>query len=106
MIATHWIPEGIDFADFGDDPKPSPEAAATEFIQNDDLETEDEDQWHARHELIREGTTEVTVLGCVETNEPLAEDDQFDGYEPGCTYWKHTGEKARVRYSFITHVTL
>lgn len=90
MKATHWS-HSDDPEQWMDDPCPKPEDAAELFL------IEDEDGgWEARHELIQEGTCRITVFGYRETNDPLPEDSQFDGYEPGCTYFAPTGEELVV----------
>lgn len=91
-----WIPKGIDFDAYGDDPSPTPQEAALRMVQDSNLETTDDDQWYISEELIRYGFARITVLGCIETAEPLDPDYAFDGYEPGQSYWKYTGEEREV----------
>ncbi len=96
--ATHWSaydkPE-----DWSDDPAPTPAKAVEQFI----ADRTDDGAWDLRDE-IPHGRVDVTVRGYIETNEPLADGEQFDGYELGQTYFAATGEKLTVRVSLAFDV--
>ena len=94
MKSTHWSAQD-DPEKWDDDPSDSPQAAAEHCITWDD----EDDGWHARDDLRRDGETIVTVHGYIETNAPLPEDEQFDGYVPGCMYYARTGEQVKVKVS-------
>jgi hypothetical protein len=95
LVATHWIPLGVAFEDSDEFPDKSPVVAAKTFIHSDDLFAPSDD---ARNDLEEHGEVVVELCGCYETTELIHnEDEPFDGYEPGCTYWKRTDERKRVR---------
>lgn len=90
-IATHWSsisnPE-----DWKDNPQADPLAEARRH-----MEENDDESWDDRDELNRQGSTVITLHGFRETAEPLDDDQAFDGYEPGQTYYVPTGETIKVR---------
>lgn len=93
-IATHWMPNRVEFEDSEDFPVANPEDAARRYLRDDDLSQEHDDVWE---DLLQGHEGKVTLRGCILTTEPFPEDDEpFEGYEPGCEYWKYTGEKKVV----------
>lgn len=98
--ATHWS-HTEDPEQWMDNPAESPTAAAEALIQDRDSDQADE----IRDDLLRGGSpVQFTVYGYRETSEPLEEDRQFDGYEPGCTYFASTGETLKVKVSIAYEV--
>jgi hypothetical protein len=92
MKATHWSVEE-DPELWSDDPAESPEKAAAAYL--DDYGDAPDDDWYD----LRHGPITVTAHGYIETSEPLPDDQQFDGYEPGCKYFAPTKESVQVRVS-------
>lgn len=92
--ATHWIPEGVEYADDDNFPKPTPIEAAMEYVTG---ENASDRAWDDRDQLLKGDPVIVALRGCYETTAPLEEDDHFDGYEAGCTYWMDTKDRRRVQ---------
>jgi len=93
MKATHWT-HSDDPEQWLDDPDKTPEAAAERFLICDD-----DGAWDLRHELIHDGRCTITVHGYIETNATLNEEERFDGYEPGQSYFAPTGETVTVEFT-------
>jgi hypothetical protein len=91
--SVHWIPDVIPIEDYEEEPQKSPQDAVEVFLRDY------EEAWDDREDLIKNGKTEVVVHGCVQTSEPLPEDEQFDGYVPGEEYWKKNGQSRTVTVS-------
>jgi hypothetical protein len=90
---TSWIVGKVAFEDFGDNPQPTPIAAAKHYIENcDDTDTHCDDL----DELTNTGRLPLLIAECVETADPLPEGEGFDGYEPGVPYFRHTGRTVKV----------
>jgi hypothetical protein len=107
--ATHWKPKDWPFEDLGDDPIAEPLAAAREYLHHmpdsGEFEGENyEDLWQDRFTLEREGEVVVELEGCERTTDLLPDHEWFDGYEPGCGYWRTTGEALRVRVRHVFEV--
>ena len=82
--ATHWsVYDDTDKWD--DDPADTPEKATEAYINSEPSEA----------------PGVITAHGFARTNEPLEGDQQFDGYEPGCEYFKPTGETILVKVKFV-----
>ncbi len=98
MKATHWSayekPE-----DWSDNPAPTPREAVEQFI----ADRTDDGAWDLRNE-IPHGRADVVVRGYIETNAPLPESEQFDGYEAGKSYFAATGETVTVRVTLAFEV--
>lgn len=96
MKATHWS-AFRNAEEWKDNPHAAAEEAAEEFFLS-------EEGWDSRDELEKSRSCVVTVHGFVETSEPLAEAEIFDGYEEGQSYFRLTGEALRVEISRTTRV--
>ena len=83
--ATHWS-HTDDPEQWLDNPSPSALVAADQFLIDSD------DAWDNLNGLISEGRTQITLHGYRETTDPLPDEHQFDGYEPGQSYFAPTGE--------------
>lgn len=98
----HWLPQGVDFADSPDYPKAgSPADIAIAYLSDKDL---NDINWDHRDELVNNQPVQLILEACEETNAPLAADEAFDGYEPGCTYWRTTGQKVKVTLTIKAEV--
>ena len=93
MTTTHWS-HTDDPDQWFDDPATTPEIAIQVL-----MESGEDDGWEAREELRRSGSVDLTVYGFRETTDHLEDHEQFDGYEPGCSYFAPTGETRKVRVS-------
>jgi hypothetical protein len=103
MNTTHWKPTVIPFEDLGDDPLTDPLKAAAVLLEAD--RTDNDDAWEAWNDLERNGYTDVELSGFLTTTELITDEaEQFDGYEPGCEWFKATGEKMTVRVSLNSEV--
>ena len=98
MNATHWSAYEKS-EDWSDDPAPTPQEAVGQLIDDKDSD----DGWHLRDEIPC-GRADVIVRGYIETNAPLPEGEQFDGYEPGQNYFAATGETLTVRVTLAFEV--
>ena len=97
MMSTHWS-HSDDPEQWLDNPEPTPEEAARQVIEHEDCDIADD----LRDDLLRGGSPiQITVHGYRETSAPLHDGEQFDGYEPGCTYFAPTGEMRTVRISIV-----
>jgi hypothetical protein len=93
MTSTHWMPaDFITPEEWPDNPRPDP-ASAVDLLMSD----KDDAGWHAWDELQSEGLLVVTLNGFIEATEDPGENHGMDGYEPGQSYFKPTGEKMHVR---------
>jgi len=99
---SHWLPKGVDFADSPDYPKAgSPAEVAIAYLTDKDL---NDINWDHRDELVNNQPVQLILEACEETNAPLAADEAFDGYEPGCTYWRTTGQKVKFTLTIKAEV--
>jgi len=89
---THW--SAVDPEKWTLGPETSPLEAADVYLR----ESEDEDAMLALgNDLLSQGRFSIEVQGYVETDELLGEDDdQFDDYEPGDTYFRPVGKPVTV----------
>ncbi len=96
QAATHWIPKGVAFEDTDVFPDKDAIEAAKNYMQMNEDEGGANDD--ARNDLMQHGTALVEMRGVYETTELLPADvEPFDGYEPGCTYWKNTTERKTIK---------
>ncbi len=98
MKATYWTcsddPEG-----WHDNPCETPEGAVEAMFEADDDRASE-----ITREIVSSSPQDVAVYGYTETDKLLAEDDWFDGYEPGQKYFTPTRETVRVRVSLSFQV--
>lgn len=98
----HWLPQGVEFSDTPDYPKAgSPAEVAIDYLSNKDL---NDINWDHCDELLNNQPVQLILEACEETNAPLADDEAFDGYEPGCVYWRTTGQKVKVTLTIKAEV--
>lgn len=98
----HWLPQGVEFSDTPDYPKAgSPAEVAIHYLSNKDLWEINNDHCD---ELLNNQPVQLILEACEETNAPLADDEAFDGYEPGCVYWRTTGQKVKVTLTIKAEV--
>jgi len=97
MKSTHWS-HSDDPEQWTDNPEKTPEDAARQLIEHDDSDLASD----IRDDLMRGGSPiEFTVYGYIETNELMPDNaNHFDGYEPGCTYFKPSGEEITIVAEF------
>jgi hypothetical protein len=90
-----WKPDEFDFDDGDEFPMEGrPNAVAIAWITSVlDSGLNDE----ARDRIINGESNVVTLEECERTRDPLPREDQFDGYEDGCEYWRKTGKAVKVR---------
>ncbi len=94
--STHWTalkdPENWD-----DNPAEAPGKAVRDYLKAD---RGNEDIWKSWYSLEKYGETTVELRGFIETNELIEDENaQFEGYEPGCSWFKFTGETKEFRVS-------
>ena len=98
----HWLPQGVEFADSPDYPKAgSPAEVAIDYLSNKDL---NDINWDHRDELLNNQPVALILEAYEETDAPLTDDEAFDGYEPGCVYWRSIGKKVKVTLSIKAEV--
>jgi len=93
MTATRWS-VADDPEEWYDNPASTPEKAVEEYLSNGGDDTSD-----TAHDIGFGIPKFFTVHEYFETSAPLLEDDQFDDYEPGQTYWMPSGTTVEVRVS-------
>lgn len=95
MTATHWMPVDVSNDEWPDNPKSTPEAAAEMFLC--EVGRSNDDCWEAWDELEKMGECTIELRGFIQTKE-LIEDpnERFEGYEPGCEWFKANDEKRKV----------
>lgn len=98
MKATHWTTSDDPEA-WMDNPQQTPELAVEQWL----ADSEDDAAGDLMYELKR-GPQTVEVYGYIETDAPLDEEDQFDGYEAGQMYFAPTCETVRVEVSLAYRV--
>ncbi|MBA3622989.1 MAG: hypothetical protein H0W48_00665 [Methylibium sp.] len=84
-------PEG-----WNDTPAETPEQAVEQY-----LEARDDRASDMAYDIVSGNPQDFEVFGYYETDTPLHEDDQFDGYEMGQKYFTHGGDIVVVRVSLL-----
>lgn len=91
--ATHWMPDVFASPEEWPDNPQQGHAAAANLL----LDEKDDAGWHAWDELRTTGFLTIQLNGFIETREDPGENHGMDGYEPGDSWFKPTGEKKFVR---------
>jgi hypothetical protein len=93
MTKLFWKPIPIDF-DQWDEPSTDPVRAAMDYLQSRTLDSPDLDD--DCYDLRYDGRVIVHLEQCELTTDPMPEQGQFDGYEPGSEWYRLTGVTCQV----------
>lgn len=93
--ATHWMANCLATDQWTDEPSGSPMEAAEAFLTIGPVDNDE--CWHSWNELQDNESTKIVLRGYVLTTELIEEPHkQFDGYSPGCEWYKATDETRTV----------
>ena len=93
-ITGHWMADCLNPDDWTDDPAPTPEIAAQQFLE---IGNDNDYCWEAWNDMERGGMATIKVRRWDETTE--TPDEPFDGYEPGASWFKKADEVVEVLVS-------
>ena len=88
---THW--SAVDPEKWTDSPEISPLEAVSVYLRDSEDEAA---MLGLGDKLLRQDGFSIEVQGYIETSEPLHNDEQFDGYEPGDTYFCPVGDPVTI----------
>lgn len=97
---NYYKPELADFELWEVIDTETPTDCAMRFVRDGD----DGTAWDLRSDLINEGKIFISLDELEKTTDPLPEDEQFDGYEPGQEYYRKTGKTITVSLRIAAEV--